>query len=422
MVDGSARAGSAASAHQRVVVVGAGIAGLVSALVLAHRGLDVTVVEAADTPGGKMRQITVDGVGIDCGPTVFTMRWVFDQLLEPMGTSLGDLLVLEPIAVLARHAWRGSAGALGPLCRCTALGGRHCRLQQPAGGAPLFDVLPANPCALPNAGRSLHPVAAPLAVEHGARPGARGLGVLAGLGPFASLERLGPALSRPALATTLRPLRHLLRRLALGGTGHPDAGGPGRARRRVVGARRHARRGAGLGPVRRQQGRAVRYGNACQEILVRSGQARGVLLASGERLDAQAVVFNGDSNALASGMLGAGAQGACAPVPRAKRSLSALTWSMHARTSGFPLVRHNVFFDADYASEFKDIFQHRRLPARGTVYVCAQDRNDSATDPGGPERLLCLVNAPADGDTHLLTHRRPNHATPEAWTCCSSAA
>ena len=53
----------------RVVVVGAGIAGLVSALVLAHRGLDVTLVESAATPGGKIRQVQVDGVGVDSGTT-----------------------------------------------------------------------------------------------------------------------------------------------------------------------------------------------------------------------------------------------------------------------------------------------------------------------------------------------------------------
>jgi len=34
------------------------------------------------------------------------------------------------------------------------------------------------------------------------------------------------------------------------------------------------------------------------------------------------------------------------------------------------------------------------------VYVCAQDRQDSGLAQSGPERLLCLVNAPADGDTH----------------------
>jgi 1-hydroxycarotenoid 3,4-desaturase len=58
-----------------------------------------------------------------------------------------------------------------------------------------------------------------------------------------------------------------------------------------------------------------------------------------------------------------------------------------------------VFFDDDYASEFDDIFKRRQLPSRGTVYVCAQDRDDQAalTKPGR-ERLLALVNAPPEGD------------------------
>ena len=40
---------------RRVVVIGAGTAGLAAALTLAARGLDVTVVERAERPGGKMR-------------------------------------------------------------------------------------------------------------------------------------------------------------------------------------------------------------------------------------------------------------------------------------------------------------------------------------------------------------------------------
>ena len=96
----------------RVIVVGAGIGGLCSALVLAHRGLAVTLVEAADTPGGKIRQVQVDGVGVDSGPTVFTMRWVLEQMLAELGTALEDILTLEPIGVLARHAWAGQAQAL----------------------------------------------------------------------------------------------------------------------------------------------------------------------------------------------------------------------------------------------------------------------------------------------------------------------
>jgi 1-hydroxycarotenoid 3,4-desaturase len=93
-------------------------------------------------------------------------------------------------------------------------------------------------------------------------------------------------------------------------------------------------------------------------------------------------------------------------VPRvdpARRSLSAVTWALHARTDGFPLLRHNVFFSHDYAAEFADIFDRARLPAAPTVYVCAQDRADDGAPVGAPERLLCLVNAPAHADTHPLT-------------------
>jgi 1-hydroxycarotenoid 3,4-desaturase len=114
-------------------------------------------------------------------------------------------------------------------------------------------------------------------------------------------------------------------------------------------------------------------------------------------IDADAVIFNGDVNALAQGLLGDPVRPAVPAVPLKDRSLSALTWSVHSGTAGFPLVRHNVFFNDDYASEFTDIFGHHRLPRRPTVYVCAQDRNDEARSLA-TERLLLLVNAPAVGD------------------------
>ncbi len=97
---------------KRVVVVGAGIGGLVSALLLARQGLQVTLVEAAAGPGGKMRHQHVAGAAIDAGPTVFTMRWVFDQILHAAGFSAADLPPLTPLDVLARHAWRGHDATL----------------------------------------------------------------------------------------------------------------------------------------------------------------------------------------------------------------------------------------------------------------------------------------------------------------------
>ena len=79
-----------------VVVVGAGVAGLVSALLLAQQGERVTVLDAAPQPGGKMRQLHVDGAAIDSGPTVFTMRWVFDRIFDAAGTSMARELNISP--------------------------------------------------------------------------------------------------------------------------------------------------------------------------------------------------------------------------------------------------------------------------------------------------------------------------------------
>ena len=54
----------------------------------------------------------------------------------------------------------------------------------------------------------------------------------------------------------------------------------------------------------RAQGVHFRYGAEVAAIEVQHGRASGVRLADGERLAAEAVVFNGDPGALAEGLLG----------------------------------------------------------------------------------------------------------------------
>ena len=89
----------------RVVVIGAGMGGLSAAALLARHGLDVQVIERAATPGGKMRQVELGPQHLDGGPTVLTMRWVFDSLFERLGLGLDQHLSLRRCQVLARHAW-----------------------------------------------------------------------------------------------------------------------------------------------------------------------------------------------------------------------------------------------------------------------------------------------------------------------------
>jgi 1-hydroxycarotenoid 3,4-desaturase len=387
------------SAEPRVIVVGAGIGGLVSALLLASRGVAVTLVEAQPEPGGKMRRVAVDGAWIDAGPTVFTMRWVFDEILAMAGTTLDQTLQLSPLDILARHAWRGQPDTLDlhadPARSAEAIAAfsspaaarrfsAFCRQAREVYNALEGPYIRGERPSLLGLGRSLGP---------------RGLATLAGLGPFASLwrslathfhdPRLQQLFGRYATYCGASPWQApatlmLVAQVELAGVWGVKGG-----------MHAVAQAFAALG-----EGRGVtsRYGCPVQRIVVENGRATGVELADGERLQADAVVFNGDAQALALGLLGEPVQRAVPARKPAQRSLSAVTWAIHARTGGFPLVRHNVFFDDDYRSEFDDIFRRRRLPQQGTVYVCAQDRSDAGPAPAGPERLLCLVNAPADGD------------------------
>ncbi len=68
-----------------------------SAVLLASRGVSVTVIEKEKGPGGKVRQLDVNGAMIDAGPTVFTMRSVIDEIFEAAGEPCGFCVLFTRI-------------------------------------------------------------------------------------------------------------------------------------------------------------------------------------------------------------------------------------------------------------------------------------------------------------------------------------
>jgi 1-hydroxycarotenoid 3,4-desaturase len=145
-------------------------------------------------------------------------------------------------------------------------------------------------------------------------------------------------------------------------------------------------------------------------LLVIGERAAGVRLADGSSLRADAVVVAADVAALAAGLLGAVARRAVPAPAGVERSLSAVTWAVTGRASGVPLVHHGVFFSDDYEAETRALWGERSVPPVPTIYCCAQDRATDAP-PDGPERLLLLVNAPADGDRRTPTSREMDRWT-----------
>jgi len=90
---------------KRVVVVGAGPGGLTSAMILAHRGFDVTVFEARDVVGGRNAPLKADGYTFDTGPTFLMMNFILREMFEEAGRDVEDYLRFKKLDPMYRLAF-----------------------------------------------------------------------------------------------------------------------------------------------------------------------------------------------------------------------------------------------------------------------------------------------------------------------------
>ena len=393
---------------RHIAVVGAGMGGLSAAADLARRGHRVSVFEKENAPGGKLRQVQVGEAAIDAGPTVFTMHWVFDALFRDAGARLEDYLSLDRAEVLARHAWPdgGRLDLFADRARSQRAIKEFAGQREAAGFGDFCRRSSSVHAALRDSfmTRSLPSQRELIATLARRGLAADGMRSMLGTPPWQSLWR--------ALAAHFHDprLRQLFGRystyvgsspLAAPATlmliAHVEQEGVWLVRggmRKVAEALQRLGEGCGA---------RYRFGSSVSELVLRDGRCRALKLADGEIIEADAIVFNGDANALAAGLLGREVVPAGMPMTRDARALSAVTWCVKAPTRGFELEHHNVFFGDRYPEEFANIFEKRRIKSQPTVYLCAQDRGavpagSAPAELAAGERMLLLVNAPADGD------------------------
>ncbi len=376
------------SHRPKAVIIGAGMGGLTAALRLAHAGCSVTVVETQATVGGKMRTVPSAAGPVDAGPTVVTMRPVFEKLFADLGHKLEDHVRLTRLKTLARHFWpdgstldlyddiEASAAAIAQFSDAKA---RSDFLAFHRDSAALFKAF-EGPMIHNSDPRQMDLTLTVLRSPH----------ILRTMAPHQNLaQSLAKRFSDPRLAqlfgrySTYIGGNPFLSPALLSLIWASEAAGVWR----VEGGVHHLARA--MQTLGEDLGIRFVLNTSVERLGQEQGHVCNVTLSSGEICAADVVLFNGDPRAIHLGLLGSELTRI---VPREQvepRSLSAHVWSFASRVSGRDLSHHNVFFGADPRTEF-DPIASGQMPCDPTLYVCAQD---AGAAPDEVQRFEIIMNS-----------------------------
>lgn len=392
------------SKRKKVVIIGSGIAGLSAALRLSGKGIKVEVFEKSKEPGGKLRYMPSLIGPIDAGPTVFTLKPWFDELFAEMGERLENHITISEQTTLARHWWPdGSTLDLKKdleknLALIKEFSGKKSAqeferfyqktkiafdiFEDPIMRSPeikylhLAKAFLKNPMKLSNLLFNFRNLWEYLALEF-SDPKLQQLfarySTYVGTSPFKA-----PALLALIWQAEARGVWQIL-----GGMNKlPKA----------------------MEKLAKKKGVVFKYQSEIAHIEVYEGEVKGVIDTSNEYIPADKILFNGDPAAVQQGLLGKNVEKCVSKLSVSDRSLSAFVWSFKSTPKGKNLSLHNVFFNSDYKSEFKDI-DKGLMPKHPSIYVCAQDRGISP-NIGGAERFEIIINAAPNGETTQIANKK----------------
>lgn len=90
---------------KKIIVCGAGIGGMVSAIYLANEGYEAEIFEKNLKPGGKMNEFHKDGFRFDTGPSLITMPYVLENFFKDIKRNITDYIELIKLDISCKYFW-----------------------------------------------------------------------------------------------------------------------------------------------------------------------------------------------------------------------------------------------------------------------------------------------------------------------------
>jgi phytoene desaturase len=369
-----------------VIVIGAGVGGMAAAAHLARRGVQVTVLEKNDRPGGRCNQFSRDGHCFDTGPTLLVMPLLFEAEFAALGASLRERLDLQRVdptyhlvfddgSQLALTSDLNNmreqleaieAGSYHGFLRYVEEGHRHYHVamerlvNRDFRRATDFFTLRNLPLLFQVKPLERHYDHLSAYFRHPRLKAAFSFqDVYMGLSPFEA----------PA-TFSMMPYTELAH-----GVWYPRGG-----MYRVAEA---------LANIAVEAGAEFVYNAAAARIIVQGREARGVALADGLQLTADGILANADLPYVYQDLLPP--DSLADRLARKRFSCSAISffWGVDKRYEA--LGPHTLFLADDYRANFQSIIQDLTLPENPSLYVHAPTRLDATMAPPGQDTLTAVV-------------------------------
>lgn len=92
--------------HKKAIIIGAGVAGLASAIRLSVQGFEVAVYEKNDYPGGKLSHFKIDGYRFDAGPSLFTQPQNIEALFNLANEPMADYFTYRSVPISCKYFYQ----------------------------------------------------------------------------------------------------------------------------------------------------------------------------------------------------------------------------------------------------------------------------------------------------------------------------